>query len=845
MKKCIFVLLLVVFWMSSTLDAQNITAQGTVTLNAGTQTAPVNGADLRNTGTSSISFTWSTTPAVTAGICQMQQATTAAGPWTNFGAPFTVTASGGPLTVQMVVNYIRFTCPTPITGGGSVGVRYVGTMASPTSGTGADVNVTNPSLVVSQPVAANLNATVVGTVTANAGTGFGGVGQGSTTAGQTGTLMQCAVTTAAPMYTTGQTNPCSLDTSGGLRVSGIAGGGGLGQGSTTAGQLGTLIQAAATTAAPTYTTGTTNPLSMDLTGALRVNVVAGGGGGGGGTSSNFTAAFPTAGTAIGFSDGANMQSARVYDANSGAGVEYVQGVNLRSIGGAGSVELGVTANPMKVDPTGTTTQPVSGTITANAGTGNFTVVQTTAANLNATVTGTVTANAGTGFAGVGQGSTTAGQTGNLIMGAVTTAAPTYTTGQTNPLSLDTTGALRVNVVAGGGSGGGTSSNFAAAFPTAGTAAGFSDGTNMQGARVFDLDSGAGFQYVQGVSLRSAGAGGSVDFGTATAPIRVDPTGTTTQPVSGTVTANAGTGSFTVIQPTAANLNAVVSQATGTNLHVVVDTAPSTAVTGTITANAGTGWFLGQGSTTAGQTGSLSMCAVTTVAPAYTSGQTSPCSLDTVGNLRVALPTPLSVNQTQWNGTPVSVNAGNSDAGTLRVTFSTNQVTNTNPFNVQFPSAQPMNITQINSSPAVTAGTGLLAVAIRDSANNPILATSNPCAGSITLRVAASITADTQIIGLPSAGLKRYYCSIAINNGSGTDEKVSIVESTTAGGTCTTAPSLIWGGATDATGWLVSATGGGFIHPVMLTGALSNAATCLKVNTGGLQIDYIVTYVDAT
>ena len=44
-----------------------------------------------------------------------------------------------------------------------------------------------------------------------------------------------------------------------------------------------------------------------------------------------------------------------------------------------------------------------------------------------------------------QGSTTSGQTGHLVEGAVTTAAPTYTTGQTNPLSLDTSGNLRVNV----------------------------------------------------------------------------------------------------------------------------------------------------------------------------------------------------------------------------------------------------------------------------------------------------------------------------------------------------------------------------------------------------------------
>jgi len=42
-----------------------------------------------------------------------------------------------------------------------------------------------------------------------------------------------------------------------------------------------------------------------------------------------------------------------------------------------------------------------------------------------------------------QGSTTSGQSGELTMGAVTTSAPTYTTGQTDPLSLTTTGLLRV------------------------------------------------------------------------------------------------------------------------------------------------------------------------------------------------------------------------------------------------------------------------------------------------------------------------------------------------------------------------------------------------------------------
>lgn len=43
-----------------------------------------------------------------------------------------------------------------------------------------------------------------------------------------------------------------------------------------------------------------------------------------------------------------------------------------------------------------------------------------------------------------QGSTTSGQTGALVLGAVTTAAPTYTTAQSSPLSLTTAGALRVD-----------------------------------------------------------------------------------------------------------------------------------------------------------------------------------------------------------------------------------------------------------------------------------------------------------------------------------------------------------------------------------------------------------------
>lgn len=47
---------------------------------------------------------------------------------------------------------------------------------------------------------------------------------------------------------------------------------------------------------------------------------------------------------------------------------------------------------------------------------------------------------------VAQGSTTLGESGPLMQGAVTTSNPAYTTGQTSPLSLTTTGLLRIQPV---------------------------------------------------------------------------------------------------------------------------------------------------------------------------------------------------------------------------------------------------------------------------------------------------------------------------------------------------------------------------------------------------------------
>lgn len=78
----------------------------------------------------------------------------------------------------------------------------------------------------------------------------------------------------------------------------------------------------------------------------------------GGTSSTFNDLMPSLGTAVGFNDGVDMQAARVYDVDSSGSTEYVLGTVLRSSASGGSLELGNETNPLRIDPTGDTNQPV-------------------------------------------------------------------------------------------------------------------------------------------------------------------------------------------------------------------------------------------------------------------------------------------------------------------------------------------------------------------------------------------------------------------------------------------------------------------------------------------------------
>ena len=137
---------------------------------------------------------------------------------------------------------------------------------------------------------------------------------------------------------------------------------------------------------------------------------------------------PTGTAALGY-DGANVRALLTsaagrlsVDVNSLVAIP----TGSNTIGAVNLAQYTPVSGRLPVDGSGVT-QPVSGTITANIGTSG-------ALALDASVTGLQ----------VSQGSTTSGQKGELMMGAVTTGAPSYTTAQTSPLSLTTAGALRVD-----------------------------------------------------------------------------------------------------------------------------------------------------------------------------------------------------------------------------------------------------------------------------------------------------------------------------------------------------------------------------------------------------------------
>lgn len=180
---------------------------------------------------------------------------------------------------------------------------------------------------------------------------------------------------------------------------------------------------------------------------------------------------------------------------------------------------------------------------------------------------------------------------------------------------------------------------------------------------FDLDTGAGVINLQGVSLRFSGAGATTEAGTAATPIRTDPTGATIQPVSD------GAGSLTVDAPIGTPVFSRLSDGVDASLitaagSLQVDGSGVTQpVSGTVTANAGTGNFavnLAQVAGAAVPTGNGTAAGAQRVAIA---------SDNTAFSVNVGtFPDNEPINTAQMNGVAVTMGNGISGTGVQRVTI---------------------------------------------------------------------------------------------------------------------------------------------------------------------------------
>lgn len=292
----------------------------------------------------------------------------------------------------------------------------------------------------------------------------------STTSPGTGTLSLGRYKSSAPTLTDGQVYGLQLDNAGNLKVTGSLSVGGTTDNSayTAGSSTGTPSYGFYHSAIDTVTDGRTAAIGMTSKRGMFVNLQ------------------NASGTEVGTS-GAPLQ---VTLANTGANTNKIlvtpDSVALPANQSVNESQINGVTPLMGNGVTGTGSQRVTiasdnTAFTVNAaqsGTWTNTVTQATAANLNATIVGTGTlavqaAQSGTwnitNISGtislptgaatettlaklpLAQGSTTSGQSGPLVQGAVTTGAPTYTTAQTSPLSLDTAGNLRTTTTLGAGS----------------------------------------------------------------------------------------------------------------------------------------------------------------------------------------------------------------------------------------------------------------------------------------------------------------------------------------------------------------------------------------------------------
>lgn len=185
---------------------------------------------------------------------------------------------------------------------------------------------------------------------------------------------------------------------------------------------------------------------------------------------------------------------------------------------------------------------------------------------------------------------------------------------------------------------------------------------------------------------------------------------TTQPISGTVTANVGTTNGLALDATltggtqqtkltdgtnVATVKAASTAAVGADKALVVAISPnntvpvslaSTTITGTVTVSDGAGAL----NVIVDSSALPSGAATSAKQPAL--GTAGSSSADVLSIQGVASMTPLQENLTQIAGTSVDTNSGSKSAGTLRVVIATDQPANTNALNVNIASGSATSST---------------------------------------------------------------------------------------------------------------------------------------------------------
>lgn len=356
--------------------------------------------------------------------------------------------------------------------------------------------------------------------------------------------------------------------------------------------------------------------------------------------------------------------------------------------------------------------------------------------------------------------------GTPAMGAYQSSPSVLTDGDLGVIALDANRNVKVNIVA-GSSGNSAASATGAAVPTDADYQGFQDGAsgNLTGVRAtnLDYDTGGGTvgQTVMGIALPASG--GPVAGGTATNPVRVDPTGTTTQPIS------------------AASLPLPSGAATAANQQT--DALTDVELRATPVPVSAAALPLPSGASTAAKQPALGTAGTASADVITIQGIAS------MTKLLVTPDTNSAINLAQVGGTNVVTGGTNGTQAVGGIQAHDAADSGNNPVKV--------GAKATNAEPSAVSASGDIANLITDLVGKLIvLPYANPenfVSGAITSAMTG--TTSTSLVAAPAAGLRNYLTTIIASNAHATVGTDIVIQDGSGGTTLLTIPAAaVYGGA---------------------------------------------------